>query len=490
MGQENSQLVDESTPPETLESRSLSSVAKFINDGHARQIVVMTGAGISTSAGIPDFRSPKTGLYANLARLNLPHPEAVFDISFFRENPNPFYVLAKELYPGKFSPTVSHAFIALLERKGMLKMLFTQNIDCLERKAGVSPYKIIEAHGSFATQRCIDCKTEYPEDLMLKAVDSGDVPHCTVPQCNGLVKPDIVFFGEGLPESFFANIKVPASADLVIVMGTSLSVAPFSQLPGLAAEGVPRLLFNLDRVGDLGSRPDDVCVLGDCDTGVRKLADALGWRKELEELWRDAAGKENEEALLVQQEAEKAKMSKDELLEAEIDKLTGEVDKTLQVSSDHQDWVNKGLDKDKKTITPGAGASALESVRIADESAASRAVREMLAGKKSDEVTDSWKSFKGSNKAMPVQPPAPTQTPASTQTPVPTTQTLTPSETSVSAKENVKATEESTEKAEKEEPAEHTEGTAEAETAIPSTLEDETSSPATNLETVKPTSHI
>jgi NAD-dependent histone deacetylase SIR2 len=152
MGQENShELIDPNTPPHTLSSRSIEGVADFLKDesGRPKRVVVMTGAGISTSAGIPDFRSPDTGLYANLARLDLPHPEAVFDISFFRQNPKPFYVLAKELYPGKFHPTVAHAFIALLEEKYMLQKLFTQNIDCLERRAGVPDDKIVEAHGRY-----------------------------------------------------------------------------------------------------------------------------------------------------------------------------------------------------------------------------------------------------------------------------------------------------------------------------------------------------
>jgi NAD+-dependent protein deacetylase SIR2 len=108
------------------------------------------GAGISTSAGIPDFRSPETGLYANLARLNLPYAEAVFSIDYFRNKPEPFYILAQELYPGKYRPTITHSFINLLHKKGLLLKLFTQNIDCLEREAGVPGDKIIEAHGSFA----------------------------------------------------------------------------------------------------------------------------------------------------------------------------------------------------------------------------------------------------------------------------------------------------------------------------------------------------
>src|SRR6201996_4554824 len=120
MGQEESTLIDDSISPERLESRTVKALARHIKDGKARAVVVMTGAGISTSAGIPDFRSPETGLYANLARLNLPFSEAVFDISYFRMHPEPFYALAHELYPGNFRPTITHSFIALLHDKGML----------------------------------------------------------------------------------------------------------------------------------------------------------------------------------------------------------------------------------------------------------------------------------------------------------------------------------------------------------------------------------
>ncbi|KAF7896860.1 uncharacterized protein EAF01_009263 [Botrytis porri] len=345
MGQEASQpQINPNDPPHTLSARSIEGIAEFIKSGKAKNIVVLTGAGISTSAGIPDFRSPETGIYANLAELNLPYAEAVFDIDFFRENPAPFYVLAKELYPGKFYPTVSHAFVALIEKKGLLRMLFTQNIDCLERRAGVSSEKVIEAHGSFATQRCIDCKTEYPDDLMKKAIEDADPATCLVPQCGGLVKPDIVFFGEQLPEAFHTHKMIPATADLVIVMGTSLSVQPFATLPTLAPETVPRLLFNMISVGDFGSRLDDVAVLGDCDSGVRKLADALGWRDELEELWISVGGNTK------QKEAEKAEgarlnMSKDELFEADIKELTGEIDEALKFSNNHTHRVKADLQK-------------------------------------------------------------------------------------------------------------------------------------------------
>lgn len=286
---------------------------------------------MSTSAGIPDFRSPDTGLYANLARLSLPYPEAVFDISFFRNNPLPFYTLAHELYPGRYRPTISHSFIRLLSDKGLLLKLFTQNIDCLDREAGVPEDKIVEAHGSFAHHHCIECRSSFPDKLMKKAVAKGDVPHCLTPQCNGLVKPDIVFFGEQLPEEFRRNRSLPNSADLCIVMGTSLTVQPFASLPGFCSEGVPRVLINLERVGGLGSRPDDVLLLGDCDAGVRTLAAALGWEKDLEALWEDT----NQKIPTTDVDHKVAQNSKDRLLEDQITNLTQEVDQSLRLSEDH-----------------------------------------------------------------------------------------------------------------------------------------------------------
>ena len=87
----------------------------------------MVGAGISVSAGIPDFRTPGTGLYDNLQKYDLPHPTAVFELDYFRENPSPFYLLAKELYPGQYPPTPTHHFIHLLHKKGILLRCFSQN---------------------------------------------------------------------------------------------------------------------------------------------------------------------------------------------------------------------------------------------------------------------------------------------------------------------------------------------------------------------------
>ncbi|KAJ6584033.1 class I sirtuins SIR2 family protein [Mycena vulgaris] len=266
-----------------LKSQDLAGLAEYISSDKCKNIVLMLGAGVSTSAGIPDFRSPETGLYANLARLNLPYPEAVFEINFFRKNPVPFYTLAHELYPGKFRPTITHSFIRLLAAHSLLHTCFTQNIDTLERIAKVPDDKIIEAHGSFASQRCIDCHRAYDDATMKRQILAQEIPKCE--KCGGLVKPDIVFFGENLPDEFIRAIPNVAKADLLIIMGTSMTVHPFAGLAERAGPSCPRVLVNLESVGGIGRRPNDVVLLGKCDDVVRKLCKELGWEDELAGLW-------------------------------------------------------------------------------------------------------------------------------------------------------------------------------------------------------------
>lgn len=248
----------------------------------------------------------------------------------------------------------------LLSDKGLLLKLFTQNIDCLDREAGVPADKIVEAHGSFAQQRCIECKTSYPSDLMKLAISKRDVPHCLTPQCNGLVKPDIVFFGEQLPENFHTNRDLPRTADLCIVMGTSLTVQPFASLPGFCSDGVPRVLINLEQVGGLGSRTDDVIVLEDCDAGVRKLAAALGWEEELQALWDDTKAMQ----IAFDGSMEKPQQkSKDENLEDRITSLTEEVEKSLKITNAHRNWLEEHLSKKQaKWDQGGESAPPAESV--------------------------------------------------------------------------------------------------------------------------------
>ncbi|KAG2752945.1 NAD-dependent deacetylase sirtuin-2 [Suillus brevipes Sb2] len=314
--------------PRILEGNDLKALAKYMKSDSCRNVFLMLGAGVSTSAGIPDFRSPGTGLYANLARLNLPFPEAVFEIEFFKKNPVPFYTLAKELYPGRFRPTPTHSFITLLHSHSLLHTCFTQNIDTLERRAGVPAHKIIEAHGSFATQRCIKCKIPFDAEKIKKAVLSEEIeiPRCEQKRCRGLVKPDIVFFGEGLPDQFHRSIRNLRDADLLIVLGTSLTVHPFASLVGLVPNDCPRVLINLDEVGQF-NKPDDVLLLGKCDDVVRELCRELGWEEEL-----DAAWEKTKDSLEAGEQEPESKPEVEESTEDEVEKITKNLEQALKVS--------------------------------------------------------------------------------------------------------------------------------------------------------------
>jgi NAD-dependent deacetylase sirtuin 2 len=293
--------------PPVLSSFDLRGVAEHIRSGKCSNIIVMAGAGISVSAGIPDFRTPGTGLYDNLAKYDLPHPTAVFELDFFRSNPEPFYLLAAELYPGRYPPTPTHHFVKLLHDKGLLLRCFTQNIDSLEAAAGVPADKIVAAHGNFDSARCLSGHAACVSEVK-KHVDRGEVMRCARDDCDALVKPDIVFFGENLPERFGekAHSDFP-KCDLLVVAGTSLAVHPFAGLVNHPGEDVPRLLVNRERVGEADARVRamaalvghtaglgfdfdsetnrrDALFLGDCDDGFRELARLLGWDAELETL--------------------------------------------------------------------------------------------------------------------------------------------------------------------------------------------------------------
>jgi len=291
--------MDDQQNPHVLDGLDLDGIVQYIQEGRARNVVVMAGAGISTSAGIPDFRTPGTGLYHNLQKYNLPHPSAVFDIRYFEKNPAPFFLLAKELYPDNFVPTPSHFFIKLLQEKGLLLRHYTQNVDTLERVAGVRDEKLVEAHGTFHTARCIKCGKEYSQDWMKEKVFSDEIPYCT--ECSALVKPDIVFFGEDLPEKFFRCAEVDfRSCDLLIIMGSSLVVQPFASLIDRVSDTCPRVLINREKAGVATDLPSilsgrglkfdsegnyrDVYIEGDTDSVCRQLVDKLDWSQDFNQI--------------------------------------------------------------------------------------------------------------------------------------------------------------------------------------------------------------
>lgn len=285
-------------------SSAIKKVAEHLKAYPEAKVIFMVGAGISTSCGIPDFRSPKTGLYHNLAKLDLPFAEAVFDVDYFDKNPKPFYTLAKELYPGNFKPSKFHYLMKLFEKNKRLQRIYTQNIDTLEHQALISESYVIEAHGSFSKNHCIKCSREYPLEkfkckLKIDETDSEnsvseDFDYARCDDCDGLVKPAIVFFGEGLPSRFFNTweedqewfLKEKEKKHLVLIAGTSLTVYPFASLPGEVPPEVRRALINKELVGDFKTFPrkEDIIFHGDADDAARLLATELGWLADLEAL--------------------------------------------------------------------------------------------------------------------------------------------------------------------------------------------------------------
>lgn len=247
----------------------------------SRKILVVSGAGISTSAGLPDFRS-RNGIYVQIHEQHpdLSDPKSIFDIDYFRKNPLPFYQFAKALFPGQFQPTVGHQFIRCLEEHDKLLRNYTQNIDTLEKQAGIK--RVVECHGSFATASCTSCRYSIDGMAIREDVFQQSVPKCprcaslpTGPQdCLGVMKPDIVFFGEPLGKEFHDSLDLDKeNTDLVIVIGSSLKVRPVAMIPRAVPPSTPQILINREPLDHMSF---DIELLGDCDQIVQELCIRLG----------------------------------------------------------------------------------------------------------------------------------------------------------------------------------------------------------------------
>jgi NAD-dependent deacetylase len=201
--------------------------------------VALTGAGVSTESGIPDFRSPEGGLWTQVS------PMEVASVEGFLSNPQRFY----EFWRGRFAkltdaePNVTHRLLAKLEAAGKLKAVVTQNIDGLHTKAGSR--HVLEVHGSYRRGICVACGRRYAiEDVLTKSEQSG-VPRCD--GCDGLLKPDVVLFGELLPPAFSEAEREILKCDLLLALGSSLEVYPVAGLvPQAKARGARLVILNRD----------------------------------------------------------------------------------------------------------------------------------------------------------------------------------------------------------------------------------------------------
>ncbi len=202
----------------------------------ARHAIALTGAGHSTPSGIPDFRSPESGLWEKY------DPMVVASIQSFRANPRLFYdwirPLARQTAEAK--PNPAHYALARLEAQGILKAVITQNIDDLHTKAGSR--RVLELHGNLRTATCIRCgKKVASEPIVRRFLEEDWLPTC---DCGGAIKPDVVLFGEMLPVDVFMAADAEARAcDVMLVAGSSLEVYPAADLPFVARQHGARLII-------------------------------------------------------------------------------------------------------------------------------------------------------------------------------------------------------------------------------------------------------
>ncbi|KAG1864803.1 DHS-like NAD/FAD-binding domain-containing protein [Suillus subluteus] len=281
----------------------------------SKRVVVLTGAGISVSCGIPDFRS-HNGLYATLKErgtYDLDDPQQMFDIHYFRENPAVFYHQAH--LRARYIRLILYLLLVtdsskLIEDRGKLLRNYTQNIDTLETLTGIT--RVLQCHGSFATATCIQCRRRTPGTEIEKDIMEHRVPFCTV--CLeakkeaeevrqaafkkkakkrgrkeweegsdeeeeaipvGVMKPDITFFGEKLADDFEHALEDDRDkVDLLIVIGTSLKVSPVSEILSHLPHSVPQILINKTPVRHINP---DIVLLGNADDIVQHLCEQLSW---------------------------------------------------------------------------------------------------------------------------------------------------------------------------------------------------------------------
>ena len=457
------------SPTETPSfAKGMESVVHILRS--CRNIAVLTGAGISVSCGVPDFRSKGVGLYSVLdcAALGLSCPEELFDWEFFSNNPHPFFQFAKKLYfplenNQKVRPSDSHKLLRLLQDRKQLLRVYSQNIDGLEEEAGVMSKKVVYAHGSLKWATCLTCKRKVPADELEESILNGAVPYCPVIRkskqsnsssnnnnvtatsvptkpvalrepstrqrkrprslgnegddggnsssssgggggdsdgnarplpmtrptrqcsssssassaslpsnaCGGVLKPNVTFFGQTLPDSVSRCLESDRKkVDALIVIGTSLSVAPISKVIGYLPANIPRILINRTIVHpqnqastgeedhDDEEEPDfrddyvfDAYLLGNCDDVTRALVKKLRAEEQEQDAPVQSVEDDLEEMgrLLSEVRAEEEEQNSDDR-----DENDGENDEDSEVLYRAQDWETATVPAERVFLFPGA----------------------------------------------------------------------------------------------------------------------------------------
>ena len=223
-------------PEQNLETLADRAAELIIN---AKKVVVFTGAGISTESGIPDFRGPG-GIWTKFDPDDFTYQKFVSSPETRRRY---WQMFGQRGITPQIKPNPAHYAIAELDKLGKLDCVITQNIDSLHKKAGVPDNKVLELHGNMQWAVCLSCKRRYSFEEVKAKLDAGvDIPECEV--CHGSLKPDVVFFGETLPERVVNEATARShSCDLFIVIGSTLIVYPAAYMPAYAVEAGARLII-------------------------------------------------------------------------------------------------------------------------------------------------------------------------------------------------------------------------------------------------------
>jgi len=251
--------------------RKIEQAAALI--ANSEYIVALTGAGISTPSGIPDFRSPGSGLWEKV------NPLLIASSFSFRLQPQVFYEWARPLVRKllKAEPNPAHHALAELEEMGLLKAVITQNIDDLHQKAGAK--RVLELHGNMQQATCLKCRKVVPiQDMIERFLETSEMPYCS---CGGLLKPNVVLIGEQLPRWVLLEAWGEAErCDLMLVVGSSLEIVPAAEIPFVAGRhGARSIVINyqptpLDSQADVVIPEDVAKVLPQIIGQVGRL---VGW---------------------------------------------------------------------------------------------------------------------------------------------------------------------------------------------------------------------
>jgi NAD-dependent deacetylase len=242
-----------------MSSQNLGRALKLIS--RSRSIVALTGAGISTASGIPDFRSRGSGLWEQY------NPLEVATLTAFRYQPQFFYSWFRELAIKIWNakPNAAHFALSALEKANLLKGVITQNIDGLQQAAG--SHRVFELHGHLREAVCMCCHQSYKNtDFFQQFVEQGAVPMCE--RCGAVLKPKIILMGEQLPFRIVQKAReLLSTCDLILVVGSSLEVVPAATLPLIALDSGARLILvnltptYLDQRADVVFHEDSTAVL-------------------------------------------------------------------------------------------------------------------------------------------------------------------------------------------------------------------------------------